>query len=266
MSTSATLEQSASPARTSATPDQTKPSDQPAPKARTDEAGVRSITITFNGPYIVRGGIPLDEQVITPVQGHLEYRTTRTFPHQETYALCRCGGTKTPPYCDGSHHTNGFQGEETASRLPYEERADIYPGPGVTLFDDNRCAYARFCHREDGDVWTLTEESGDEHLKREAVKASSDCPAGRLVHVDTNEGTVYEPQFGPSISLLEDSILGVSGPLFVRGGVALIGSDGSAYELRNRYALCRCGASHNKPFCDAMHVRVEYSDRLSAEA
>ena len=38
--------------------------------------------------------------------------------------------------------------------------------------------------------------------------------------------------------------------------------DGVEYELRNRYALCRCGASRNKPFCDAMHVTVGFEDGL----
>ncbi len=236
--------------------------ERPRAAATTQEAPTQSITITFNGPYVVRGGVELLQQQITPVGGHLEYHTTRTFPHQEVYALCRCGHTSTPPYCDGTHAAINFDGRETASRAPYKERAELYFGEGVTLFDDNRCAYARFCHREAGDVWTLTEQSGNEQLKHEAVKASSDCPAGRLVHIDTEEGTVYEPRFAPSIALLEDVALGVSGPLAVRGGVALIGTDGTLYEMRNRYALCRCGASRNKPFCDAMHVNIRYSDGL----
>ena len=107
-----------------------------------------------------------------PWQGHREYRTGRTFSDQETYALCRCGRTSTPPFCDGSH-LEGFDGTETAGHEPYRDRADVYPGDGVYLFDDNRCAYARFCHREDGDVWSLTEASYDPHYKREAVRA---CP------------------------------------------------------------------------------------------
>lgn len=235
----------------------------PEHETATPDARTMSITISLNGPYLVRGGVPLMQQIITPVGGHREYRTACTFPEQETYALCRCGHTKTPPYCDGTHAAIGFHGEETASRASFADRADVYPGEGVTLFDDNRCAFARFCHREDGDVWTLTELSGDERLKREAVKESSDCPAGRLVHVDTEEGTLYEPRLAPSISLLEDLEEGVSGPLFVRGGVPLVGADGTEYELRNRYALCRCGASRNKPFCDAMHVNAGYEDGLT---
>ena len=221
-----------------------------------------SITIAPGGPYLVRGGVPLVQEAITPVEGHREYRPVRTFPAQETYALCRCGHTKTPPYCDGSHAIVGFDGTETASREPFEERADVYPGSGVTLLDDNRCAFARFCHREDGDVWTLTDLSDNERLKHEAVKASSDCPAGRLVHIDSEEGTVYEPRLEPSISLLEDTEEGVSGPLYVRGGIPLVGADGFEYELRNRYALCRCGASRMKPFCDAMHVNMGFEDGL----
>ena len=158
---------------------------QSQPEAAVDAPVDRmSITISLNGPYLVNGGVPLTQEVITPVGGHREYRTARAFPHQETYALCRCGQTSTPPFCDGSHVAAGFHGAETASRASFEERADIYPGPGVTLYDDNRCAFARFCHREDGDVWTLTELSGDERLKREAVQESTDCTAGRLVHVD----------------------------------------------------------------------------------
>ena len=136
----------------------------------------------------------------------------------------------------------------------------MYPGDGVYLFDDNRCAYARFCHREDGDVWSLTEASYDPHYKREAVRASSDCPAGRLTHVDTETSQVYEPSLAPGITLLEDTEEGVSGPLFVHGRITLEAADGTEYELRNRYALCRCGASRNKPFCDALHVNVGFSD------
>lgn len=220
------------------------------------------ITILKDGPYLVSGSVPLTEEIITPVGGHLEYKERRIFPTAQTYALCRCGQTTTPPFCDGAHVAAHFDGTETASREPFERRADVYDGEGVYLLDDNRCAFARFCHREDGDVWTLTEQSGDPVLKEEAIKASSDCPAGRLVHYDSRSNEIYEPYFAPSIALLQDPGRSVSGPLFVRGGIRLVGSDGGDYELRNRYTLCRCGVSRNKPFCDAMHVSMGFSDNL----
>lgn len=44
------------------------------------------------------------------------------------------------------------------------------------------------------------------------------------------------------------------GPLIVRGEVALVGSDGSPIPRRRRtVALCRCGLSTIKPFCDGTH-------------
>mgnify|MGYP000057857055 CR=1 FL=1 len=70
---------------------------QSQPEAAVDAPVDRmSITISLNGPYLVNGGVPLTQEVITPVGGHREYRTARAFPHQETYALCRCGQTSTP--------------------------------------------------------------------------------------------------------------------------------------------------------------------------
>ena len=81
---------------------------QSQPEAAVDAPVDRmSITISLNGPYLVNGGVPLTQEVITPVGGHREYRTARAFPHQETYALCRCGQTSTPPFCDGSHVAAG---------------------------------------------------------------------------------------------------------------------------------------------------------------
>lgn len=219
------------------------------------------IKITENGPYIVSGNIPLNEKIITPVGKHYEYHPGHDLPQGETYALCRCGKSKNPPFCDGAHAATHFDGTETASKAPYEERAQVFPGLGVDLLDDNRCAFARFCHREEGDVWTLTEESYEPHLAQEAVIASSECPAGRLTHYDKN-GNPLEPKLDPEITVLQDPEKGVSGPLFVKGGVELESADGTLYEKRNRYALCRCGASRNKPFCDASHVPADFQDGL----
>lgn len=82
----------------------------------------------------------------------------------------------------------------TAPRITITEDGPyVVSGSVPLLLDDNRCAYARFCHREDGDAWSLTERSGDERLRHEAVKASSDCPSGRLVHYDAQSGAEQEP-------------------------------------------------------------------------
>jgi CDGSH-type Zn-finger protein len=50
------------------------------------------------------------------------------------------------------------------------------------------------------------------------------------------------------------------GPLYVRGLVQLRSADGSSVFEDVRMALCRCGQSHNKPFCDNSHLSAGFDD------
>jgi len=218
------------------------------------------IKILKDGPYLVSGNVPLSEKIITPKGRHHEYQPGQEFNHAEEYVLCRCGRSQNPPFCDGFHDRIGFNGNETASNAPYDDRAELQEGPDLYLMDDNRCAYARFCHREAGNVWELTDKSDDPFLRKEAIKAACDCPTGRLVALD-RAGNPIEPRFEPSVEILQDPAEGVSGPLFVKGNIPIESSEGFTYEVRNRVALCRCGKSRNKPFCDASHVSTKYIDK-----
>jgi hypothetical protein len=92
------------------------------------------------------------------------------------------------------------------------------------------------------------------------VKEAGDCPSGRLVAWDNASGQAIEPKYEPSIGLIEDHAQGCSGPVWLRGGVQVIGSDGYRYEVLNRITLCSCGASRNKPFCDGTHASMKSND------
>jgi choline dehydrogenase-like flavoprotein len=59
------------------------------------------------------------------------------------------------------------------------------------------------------------------------------------------------------IALVKDPQEGVQGPIWVRGGIPIESVNGTIYEIRNRIALCRCGKSSNKPFCDGGHCNAE---------
>lgn len=50
-----------------------------------------------------------------------------------------------------------------------------------------------------------------------------------------------------------------NGPLFMRGRLKIVGDDGSVIREDTRLALCRCGASENKPFCDGSHRRIGFT-------
>ena len=219
------------------------------------------IKIVEDGPYIVSGNVPLSEKIIVQNGAINEYREVQKFPLTEEYALCRCGKSKNPPFCDGSHVHARFDGTETASRRDFAERATLFEGPGLSMLDDDRCAFARFCHRQEGNVWELVEMSDDPYLREEAIKAAVECPTGRFTVMDL-DGNVIEPEFEPSIEILQDQRERVSGPLFVKGNIPIESSDGFTYEVRNRIALCRCGESREKPFCDAMHVSLHYKDHM----
>jgi len=52
----------------------------------------------------------------------------------------------------------------------------------------------------------------------------------------------------------------------VEGPVTLLDGEGNAFPLvpGARVALCRCGHSETKPFCDGTHRRVGFSSRPRA--
>ncbi|HHU91026.1 MAG TPA: iron-binding protein, partial [Clostridiaceae bacterium] len=218
------------------------------------------IKILKNGPYLVSGSIPLSEKIIVSIDEENKYIDGQKLPQSEEYVLCRCGKSNTAPFCDGTHVKTDFDGTETAEKNTYEDRSELLEGPGIDLLDDNRCAFARFCHRKKGDVWQLVENSFNEENIQEAIRGACDCPTGRLVARD-KQGNEIDPEYEPSIDIIQDYQMSVSGGIFVKGKIPIESSDGSTYEVRNRVVLCRCGKSKNKPFCDATHLLVDYVDK-----
>jgi CDGSH-type Zn-finger protein len=222
------------------------------------------ITVTADGPYRVTGGVPISKQVIeTDAEGaSREWRHDGDLQAPQEYLLCRCGQSGNKPFCDDTHLVRPFNGTETADRRPYLEQAMATEGPEVTLTDARRlCAGARFCD-PDGSAWNLVGETGDPGKQRMVEHQAGHCPSGRLVAWFRQTGQPFEPDLEPSIGLVQDPIEGVSGPLWVRGGIPIESADGSQYEARNRVTLCRCGASRNKPFCDKSHFGVQFRDGL----
>jgi CDGSH-type Zn-finger protein len=53
-----------------------------------------------------------------------------------------------------------------------------------------------------------------------------------------------------------------NGPYLVSGPVELRDADGTVHPTRAKMALCRCGASTTKPFCDGTHSKIGF---LAAE-
>jgi CDGSH-type Zn-finger protein len=226
------------------------------------EPQATQIKVLKDGPYLVSGEVPLFEMIIKCSNGTTpsEWVMGRKLQTPKQYILCRCGKTKTKPFCDGTHYKTNFDGTETSDNKPFEELAKVFEGPKLDLKDAViLCASARFCHRG-GDIWEEIPKSDDPKIKQNSIRNACDCPSGRLVVLDKEKGNAIEPSLEPSIGAIIDPRLGFDGPYWIRGGIPVYSSEGKLYEVRNRMTLCRCGNSANKPFCDSSHYPEEYQE------
>ncbi len=220
----------------------------------------RRIKVMKDGPYLVRGGVPLDEERIVrgPDGEPCRWEKSESYPVKESYSLCRCGASKAKPFCDGSHFEAGFDGTETAGRKSYREGAERTAGPGVDLtWSAEYCVAARFCHAGK-DAWNYCEASDDPECRKQAIEEACNCPSGALVAWDKTTGAPIEPACEPGITVIEDPGAALSGPLWVKGGIPIESAKGFEYERRNRMTLCRCGRSARKPFCDGSHIAAGF--------
>jgi CDGSH-type Zn-finger protein len=53
-----------------------------------------------------------------------------------------------------------------------------------------------------------------------------------------------------------------NGPYLVSGPVHLTDVDGREIPHPDQMALCRCGHSNNKPFCDGTHLTIDFDGTL----
>lgn len=222
------------------------------------------ITITKNGPFIVDAEVPVKVVDSVPDEhgdgGVSDYEIVSDIsdPDKDKY-FCRCGHSANKPYCDGQHIKIGFAGTETSSRKPFREEAALYRGKVYdVLVANGLCAVGRFCDVGPG-FGTALGKSDLQDINN-VIHAGCGCPGGRIVLVDKETGRMIEPDFDKEIYLIRDVPEDHLGPIYLRGGIQVIGADGYEYEVRNRVTLCRCGESSNMPFCDASHLHCEHME------
>lgn len=221
--------------------------------------GGGQIKVAPNGPYVVSGAVPLTRRgIVRSEHGEaMTWQTSDRLGAQDTVALCRCGGSATKPFCDGTHTRNGFDGTETAATTTYDERAKTYEGTHVVVRDDRSiCEHAGFCGNRLTTVWKMVGGSAtDDSVTRSQMMAMIErCPSGALTYRMTAEEADVEPDLPEGIAVTHD------GPYLVTGSLPVARADGEAFEVRNRVTLCRCGASGNKPLCDGSHTAAGFRD------
>jgi len=50
-----------------------------------------------------------------------------------------------------------------------------------------------------------------------------------------------------------------NGPYLVQGSITLLDAEGNQYQVSDTIALCRCGHSNTKPFCDGTHEKTNFA-------
>jgi CDGSH-type Zn-finger protein len=215
--------------------------------------------VRTNGPYLVQNAPVRRKRMVVSEHGEpLTWQSDPILDAGDDYVLCRCGGSSTKPFCDGSHKEIGFDGTESAPATSYDERARAYEGSRIVMRDDRSiCEHAGFCGNRATNVWKLLkgDATEDSIARAEVIAMIEHCPSGALTYRLEPDGDDVEPDLRPGVGVVDD------GPLFVTGGITITRSDGTTLELRNRVTLCRCGGSANKPLCDGSHKENGFRDR-----
>jgi CDGSH-type Zn-finger protein len=153
------------------------------------------IEIRESGPYAVHGDIPLVRMKrVTSAEGEaLTWAKTETIPADEGYVLCRCGKSKTKPFCDGTHDRFDFTGEGPADFAPISETQTILEGDGIRVKVDNSyCVHAKYCFNKSSGIRNLMEKSGDASAKLQIMAMADHCPSGTFAYELPLDGEVTE--------------------------------------------------------------------------
>jgi CDGSH-type Zn-finger protein/uncharacterized Fe-S cluster protein YjdI len=134
-----------------------------------------------------------------------------------------------------------------------------YTSPDITVsYHAKRCIHAAECAKRLAVVFDPNKRPWvqPQHAPAQQIADTIDhCPSGALFYTRTDGGTNEQPD--PANS----GRIAANGPLYLRGDLHL--GDAHAHESgtatpETRLALCRCGASQNKPYCDNSHLKATF--------
>ncbi|MDA7847896.1 CDGSH iron-sulfur domain-containing protein [Sulfurospirillum sp.] len=204
-----------------------------------------SIKSIENGP--LRLSVDTSEDTIKNV---LFNSNGKSITIKKNSILCRCGKSKQQPFCDGVHRMCSFSSSNTLE----EEIIQKYDGKEINIiFNRSICAGAGTCVRNFPKIYKNASEdwiNPDGDSIDEVKKSVKKCPSGALFYEfkDENSNEKYD---GCKITIIKN------GPMNIIGNVDLNVDKWSTNANQQKYSLCRCGASENKPFCDYTHASLK---------
>ncbi len=132
-----------------------------------------------------------------------------------------------------------------------------YEGEDITVtYSVRRCIHAEACvHGLPGVFdpnrrpWIDPDQAAADDLAEVVML----CPTGAL-QFTRKDGGAEEPIPDQNTVTIDPD-----GPIYLHGNIEITLPDGSVHT-DTRVALCRCGATKNKPFCDNSHKDIEFKD------
>ncbi len=137
-----------------------------------------------------------------------------------------------------------------------QERISTYEGKLLTItYDRARCIHAAECGRGSKVLFDVSKDpwcNPDLVSIDEARHIVERCPSGALSYEAKGDAEAEAVPTTNRVSVNPD------GPLYFFGDIALETKDGPVKSTR--VALCRCGESAIKPYCDGSHVKANFRD------
>jgi CDGSH-type Zn-finger protein/uncharacterized Fe-S cluster protein YjdI len=121
----------------------------------------------------------------------------------------------------------------------------------VVRFDGTKCIHSRHCVLDQPAVFVANVQGPwihpDAAPPEAAMGVAHNCPSGAITYERTDSGP---QEAAPAINTMQ---VRENGPLAFRAELYV-----DEKPAGFRAALCRCGASKNKPYCDASHVAAAF--------
>ncbi len=129
-------------------------------------------------------------------------------------------------------------------------------GEVTIVWKPSQCIHSKICWTNNGlpevfnpreKPWIKPEGAPTEKMVEQVKK----CPSGALSFYYNNQKP-EDANVPPPQTKIEAA---PNGPLLVHGNIVIKDAAGNETSKTNVTALCRCGHSQNKPYCDSNHTK-----------
>jgi len=133
-----------------------------------------------------------------------------------------------------------------------------YPGQKIEVkWDGHLCIHIAECGKAKGELFVNGRQTWcqpDFVLVENVIDVVERCPSGALSYKRKDSKVNENPDQENTLTVC------YNGPYFARGELDIESSPEVSSGTKYRAALCRCGSSKNKPYCDNSHETIGFKD------